>query len=150
MSLEPGMYRDSLHTFDSPQFWGRLPHCLQRRYLSHCSCISMPGLWARRRSSSSCSCLRHTLAAQESSRERRASKRSWWRSAWSKMMLRKNNRHKSELPLQSRRIANVVSLDRWDLALILPGDMGLLTRDITNLFSVNTDNIEFILKMGNK
>lgn len=58
----------------------------------------------------------------------------------------KNNRHKSELPLQSKS-ANVVSLDRWDLALILPAAIGLLTRDITNLFSVNTDNIEFILKM---
>ena len=84
------MYRDSLHTFDSPQLCGRRPHCLQRRYLSHCSWINMPGLWARWYSSSSRSLLRFTLAAQESSRERRASKRSWCRRARSKMILQEN------------------------------------------------------------
>lgn len=119
MSLEPGMYRDSLHTFDSPQLLGRLPHCLQRRYLSHCSCMSTPGLWARRRSSCSWSCFRHTLAAHDSSRERRASKRSWWRSARSKIILQ-TNRHKRILTLQCKRSTAIVPLDWWNLGLISP------------------------------
>ena len=67
------------------------------------------------------------------------------------MMLRKNkNRHKSELPFQSKRSSDIVSLDGRDFALLLLAAMGLLTRDITNFFPVNTGNIEFLLKMGNK
>ena len=92
MSLDPGMYRDSLQIFDSPQFWGRLPHCSHRRYLSHCSWINIPGLWARWRSSISSPFLRTTLAAQDSSRERRATKRSWWRRARSRMILQNKGR----------------------------------------------------------
>ena len=71
ISREPGMYRDSLHIFDSPQLCLRLWHCSHRWYLSHCSWSRTPGVCVRSWYSSSRVCLSEAAFFQSSSSDLR-------------------------------------------------------------------------------